>query len=94
LTDSAGDTFVAFPFNLRVALTPLIEVAKVAGPGRIGQLVGDSFNSSRLALLDTWARLADAQGGKRIVVAPASDGVFYVGDDWTIRRPSSAHYAH
>jgi hypothetical protein len=52
-----------------------------AGRGRIGQLVGDSYNPSRLALLDTWAPLANAQNGKLIVVAPATDTVFYIGDD-------------
>jgi uncharacterized protein YtpQ (UPF0354 family) len=67
--------------NLRAALKPLMEVAKVAITGSIGQLMGDSFNPSRLALIDTWAPLAEAQGGKLIVVAPASDALFYVGDD-------------
>jgi hypothetical protein len=43
--------------------------------------VGDSYNPSRLALLDTWAPLANAQNGKLIVVAPATDTVFYIGDD-------------
>jgi hypothetical protein len=58
-----------------------MDVAKVAGPGHIGQLVGDSFNPSRLALFDTWAPLAEAQGAKLIVAAPATDAVFYVGDN-------------
>jgi uncharacterized protein YtpQ (UPF0354 family) len=69
--------------NLRAALKlrPLMDVAKVAGRGRIGQLLGDSFYPSRLALFDTWAPLAKAQGGKLIVAAPATDAVLYVGDD-------------
>jgi uncharacterized protein YtpQ (UPF0354 family) len=69
--------------NTRAALKlkPLMDVAKIAGPGSIGQLAGDSFYPSRLALFDTWAPLADAQGGKLIVAAPATDAVFYVGDD-------------
>jgi uncharacterized protein YtpQ (UPF0354 family) len=67
--------------NLRSSLKPLMDAAKAAGHGQIGQLVGDAFDSSRLALLDTWAPLAAAQGGKLIVAAPATDGVFYVGDD-------------
>jgi hypothetical protein len=58
-----------------------MDVAKPAGPGRIGHLVGDSFHPSRLALFDTWAPLAEAQGGKLIVAAPATDSVLYVGDD-------------
>ena len=67
--------------NLRSSLKPLMDTAKVAGQGQIGQLVGDAFNSSRLVLLDTWAPLAAAQGGKLIVAAPATDAVFYVGED-------------
>jgi uncharacterized protein YtpQ (UPF0354 family) len=67
--------------NLRSSLKPLMDVAKVAGHGQIGQLVGDPFHPSRLALLDSWAPLAKAQGGKLIVAAPATDAVFYVGED-------------
>lgn len=69
--------------NLRTVLAPrpLMEVAKVARSGQIGSIVGDSLNPSRLALFDTWAPLAQAQGGKMIVVAPATDAVFYVGED-------------
>jgi uncharacterized protein YtpQ (UPF0354 family) len=67
--------------NLRSSLKPLMDAAKVAGHGQIGQLVGDAFDSSRLALLDTWAPLAAAQGGRLIVAAPATDAVYYVGED-------------
>lgn len=69
--------------NTREALKlkPLMNIAKAAGKGSIGQLTGDSFHPSRLALFDTWAPLADAQGGKLIVAAPATDALFYVGDD-------------
>src|SRR5580698_7351777 len=67
--------------NLRGALKPLMDAAKVAGHGQIGQVVGDAFDSSRLILPDTWAPLAAAQGGKLIVAAPATDAVFYVGED-------------
>jgi len=69
--------------NLRAALAlkPLMDVAKVTRSGQIGSLVGDSLNPSRLALHDTWEPLARAQRGKLIVVAPATDAVFYVGDD-------------
>jgi uncharacterized protein YtpQ (UPF0354 family) len=67
--------------NLRNSLKPLMDAAKVAGGGQIGKLVGDAFDSSRLALLDTWAPLAAAQGGKLIVAAPATDAVFYIGED-------------
>jgi uncharacterized protein YtpQ (UPF0354 family) len=67
--------------NLRSSLKPLMDAAKVAGHGQIGQVVGDTFDSSRLALFDTWAPLAAAQGGKLIVAAPATDAVFYVSED-------------
>jgi uncharacterized protein YtpQ (UPF0354 family) len=80
--------------NLRSSLKPLMEVAKVAVTGSIGQLIGDSFNPSRLALFDTWAPLAEAQGGKLIVVAPASDAVLYVGDDSPIALDALRSLAH
>jgi hypothetical protein len=82
--------------NLRAALKlkPLMDVAKVAVPGSIGQLVGDSFYPSRLALFDTWAPLAHAQGGKLIVVAPATDAVFYVGDDSPVALDALRTFAH
>lgn len=82
--------------NLRstVKLKPLMDVAKVAIPGRIGQLVGDSFYPSRIALLDTWAPLADVQGGKLIVVAPASDTVLYIGDDSPVAIEALRSLAH
>jgi uncharacterized protein YtpQ (UPF0354 family) len=67
--------------NLRSSLKPLMDAAKVAGHGQIGQVAGDAFDSSRLALFDTWAPLAAAQGGKLIVAAPATDAVFYVSED-------------
>ncbi len=67
--------------NLRKTLKPLMEVAKVVGRGQIGQLVGDSFHPSRLALLDSWTPLSQAQGGVSIVAAPATDAVFYIGED-------------
>jgi uncharacterized protein YtpQ (UPF0354 family) len=69
--------------NLRNSLKPLMDAAKIAGHGKIGQIVGDPFDSSRLALHDTWAPLAAAQGGKLIVAVPATDAVFYVGEDST-----------
>lgn len=67
--------------NLRKELKPLMEVAKVAGPKQIGHLSGDSFHPSRLLLLDTWAPLAKEQGGILIVAIPATDAVFYIGED-------------
>jgi uncharacterized protein YtpQ (UPF0354 family) len=70
--------------NLRNSLKPLMDVAKVTRHGQIGQLVGDSYDPSRLVLFDTWAPLAKAQGGKLIVAAPATDAVFYVGEDTAV----------
>ncbi|MEO8022821.1 hypothetical protein [Polaromonas sp.] len=67
--------------NLRKELKPLMEVAKVAGKGQIGQLIGDSFHPSRLLLLDGWAQLAKEQSGVLIVAIPATDAVFYIGED-------------
>lgn len=67
--------------NLKKELRPLMEIAKVAGRGQIGQLVGDSFHPSRLLLTESWAPLAQAQGGTLIVAVPATDAVFYIGED-------------
>ena len=67
--------------NLRKELKPLMEVAKVAGKGQIGQLIGDSFHPSRLLLIETWAPLAKAQGGVLIAAIPATDAVLYIGED-------------
>lgn len=67
--------------NLRRTLKPLMDVAKVAKAGQIGQLTGDSFHPSRLLLLDTWAPLAKEQGETLIVAIPATDAVFYIGED-------------
>ena len=78
---SAEEVYALGATNLRATLKPLMEVAKVAGHGQIGQLVGDTFQPSRLALHDDWAPLAAAQNGKLIVVAPATDAVFYIGED-------------
>jgi hypothetical protein len=67
--------------NLSKELRPLMEVAKVVKHGRIGELTGNVYDPSRLILLDTWAPLAQAQGGVLIVAIPATDAVFYVGED-------------
>lgn len=67
--------------NLRTALKPLMEVGKAAGHGQIGRVTGDPYDSSRLALLDSWAPLAEAQGGKLIIAAPAPEAVLYIGED-------------
>lgn len=67
--------------NLNANLKPLMQQAQVAKRGQIGQIAGDAYDSSRLALHDSWAPLAQAQGGVLIVAAPAKDAVFYVGED-------------
>jgi hypothetical protein len=78
---SGDDVFNLGLANLRKHLKPLMSVAKVTQAGQIGQLSGDAYHSSRLALLESWAPLAKAQGGKLIVAAPATDAVIYIGDD-------------
>lgn len=70
--------------NLRATLRPLMEVAKVARSGQIGQIAGDAYDPSRLLLHDSWAPLAKAQGGTLIVALPATDAVFYIGEDTPI----------
>lgn len=72
--------------NLRNELRPLMDVAKVAGKGQIGQLVGETYDPSRLLLVDSWAPLAAKQGGVVIVAIPATDAVFYVGEDTPVAR--------
>jgi uncharacterized protein YtpQ (UPF0354 family) len=67
--------------NLTTALPPLMTQARVAKAGQIGSVAGDAYDSSRLAMHESWAPLAEAQGGVLIVAAPAKDAVFYVGED-------------
>jgi hypothetical protein len=67
--------------NTRASLKPLTQVAKAAKRAEIGQLVGDSYEPSRLVLHDDWAPLAAAQNGTLIVAVPATDAVFYIGED-------------
>ncbi|MCS0580794.1 hypothetical protein NX784_04250 [Massilia pinisoli] len=67
--------------NLKTTLEPLLPQAPVARPGEIGHVAGDAYDSSRLIMHDSWAPLAEAQGGVLIVAAPAKDAVFYVGED-------------
>jgi len=78
---SADEAFNLGLANVRKHLKPLMSVAKVTQAGQIGQLSGDAYHSSRLALFETWAPLAKAHGGKLIVAAPATDTVIYIGDD-------------
>ena len=78
---SSDDVFKLGLDNLRKHLKPLMSVTKVTQTGQIGQLSGDAYHSSRLALFESWAPLAKAQGGKLIVAAPATDAVLYFGDD-------------
>jgi hypothetical protein len=67
--------------NLTKELRPLMEVAKVAKHGQIGELTGNVYDPSRLILLDSWAPLVQAQAGVLIVAIPATDALFYVGED-------------
>ncbi|EJN06861.1 hypothetical protein PMI42_08124, partial [Bradyrhizobium sp. YR681] len=67
--------------NLRSSLKPITTVAKVVPSGQFGTLTGDYYQTSRLALIDSWAPLAQAQGGVLIVAAPSADLVIYSSDD-------------
>ncbi len=67
--------------NLRQNVKPLEANAKAVPHGQIGTLQGDYYQTSRLALIDSWAPLAQAQGGVLIVVAPSADLVLYIGED-------------
>lgn len=78
---SADDVFTLGFDNLRKQLKPLMSIAKVTGAGQIGELSGDTYHSSRLALFETWSPLAKVHGGKLVVAVPATDIVLYVGDD-------------
>jgi uncharacterized protein YtpQ (UPF0354 family) len=78
---SADEVFKLGFDNLRKQLKPLMSVAKVAQADQIGQLNGDTYHSSRLALFESWSPLAKVHGGKLIIAVPATDMVLYVGDD-------------
>lgn len=78
---NAGQVFQLGLDNLKSTLAPLMPQAPVARPGEIGRVAGDAYDSSRLIMHDSWAPLAEAQGGVLIVAAPAKDAVFYVGED-------------
>ena len=67
--------------NLAKELRPLMEVAKVAKHGQIGELTGNVYDPSRLILLDSWVPLVQAQSGVLIVAIPATDALFYIGED-------------
>ena len=77
-TDQVFDIATA---NVRNSLKPLMSVAKPAVPGQFRTLKGDYYATSRLALIDGWAPLAQAQGGVLIVAAPTPDLVLYSGED-------------
>jgi uncharacterized protein YtpQ (UPF0354 family) len=67
--------------NLRKTLKALLQVIRPVDRGEIGQLTGDVYQPSRLALHESWAPLAKAQAGVLIVAAPATDAVLYIADD-------------
>lgn len=78
---SADEVFKLGLDNLRKQLKPLMSIAKVAQAGQIGELTGDAYHSSRLALFESWSPLAKVHGSRLIVAVPAPDMVLYVGDD-------------
>ncbi|MHC2276618.1 uncharacterized protein YtpQ (UPF0354 family) [Bradyrhizobium diazoefficiens] len=67
--------------NLRSSMKPLATAAKAVPSGQFGTLKGDYYQTSRLALIDSWAPLAQAQGGVLIVAAPSADLVLYASED-------------
>jgi uncharacterized protein YtpQ (UPF0354 family) len=78
---SADEVFKLGLANLRKHLKPLMQIAGGVQPGQFGNIAGDVYHSSRLVLHGSWAPLAQAQGGKLIVAAPATDTVLYIADD-------------
>jgi hypothetical protein len=67
--------------NLRSNLKPPTESAPAAAPGQIRHLTGDVYQPSRLALVESWVPLAHTQHDVLIVAAPATDAVFYIGEE-------------
>jgi uncharacterized protein YtpQ (UPF0354 family) len=65
--------------NLRSSVKPM--ATKAIPSGQFGTLTGDYYQTSRLALIDSWAPLAQAQGGVLIVAAPSADLVIYSSED-------------
>ena len=78
---SDDEIFALGASNLKKTLRPLTDVAKPVGKAAIASLPPDSYNSGRLALLDSWSPLAQAQGGVLIVAAPANDTLLYISED-------------
>lgn len=67
--------------NLRKSLKPMAQVAKAVDKAQIGAIDPDPYNSGRLVLVDSWAPLAQAQGGVLIVAAPANDTLLYISEE-------------
>jgi len=76
-----GQVFDVAIANLGRSLKPLMAVAKAVPSGQFGTLKGDYYQTSRLALIDSWAPLAQAQGGVLIVAVPSPDLVIYSSED-------------
>ncbi|MGY8704362.1 hypothetical protein RAD16_01290 [Bradyrhizobium sp. 18BD] len=77
-SDQVFDIAIA---NLRSSVKPLTTVAKPVPSGQFGTVTGDYYQTSRLALIDSWAPLAQAQSGVLIVAAPSPDLVVYASED-------------
>src|SRR5258707_186550 len=73
LAMSADEVYQLGLANLTAELRPLMEVAKVAKHGQIGELTGNVYDPSRLILIESWAPLVQAQTGVLIVAIPATD---------------------
>jgi hypothetical protein len=76
--DQAIDLGIA---NLRRRIKPIMSVAKPVPAGQFGHFSGDYYESSRLALIESWAPLAQALGGVLIVAVPSPELVLYSGED-------------
>jgi hypothetical protein len=78
---SADEAFALGAANLQRQLKPIEEAAQPAAGGQIGQITGDSYEPSRLALPESWLPLAKAQGGTLIVAAPTTNLLLYISED-------------
>jgi hypothetical protein len=71
------DLIAAGKRNLAGALEPLAKPEAMIGSDLVGILEGESYESSRILLHDTWAQLAALLGGALIVAVPDPQIVLY-----------------
>lgn len=63
--------------NVAARLRPLASVTRELPARGIGTITGDPYESSRLALVESWAPVAQRFGGALIVAVPTADAVLY-----------------